>query len=184
MTMEKFRKMAAAMDQRVRQLTGEGGTGGELFHRMAGHIPDLQRVWEGASDQQLAKLCQDYPGFYHYASLMEEAAEAERANPTKKYLEMPELNAPFKSLLAALFTDAATLELRYQALIEGAKRDGMGGKLNALKQRHRIWLAERERFVGALKETGAPTIVLEVVVPALNQIADRVAQLEKRVIAG
>ena len=110
---------------------------------------------------------------------MEAAAEAERANPTKKYLEMPELNAPFKSLLAALLTDAATLELRYQALIEGAKRDGMGGK-----QRHRIWLAERDRFVGALKETSAPTIVLEVVVPALDQIADRVAQLEKRVIAG
>ncbi|MFC4523650.1 hypothetical protein [Cupriavidus pinatubonensis] len=44
---------------------------------------------------------------------MEEAAEAERANPTKKYLETPELNALFKSLLAALLTDAATLKFGY-----------------------------------------------------------------------
>jgi len=97
MAMEDFRRMAAAMDQRVRQLTGEGVAGDDLIHCMAGHIPHLQRVWVGASEQQLAKLCQDYPGFFHYASLMEEAAEAERANPTKKYLEIPELNAPFKS---------------------------------------------------------------------------------------
>ncbi|CAG9180597.1 hypothetical protein LMG23992_04282 [Cupriavidus laharis] len=87
-------------------------------------------------------------------------------------------------MLAALLTDAATLELGYQALIEVEKRDGMGGKLNELNQCHRIWLAECDRFVGALKETSAQTIVLEAVVPALDQIADRIAQLEKRVIAG
>ncbi|TDF53378.1 transposase [Cupriavidus sp. L7L] len=183
MTMQDFRRIAGAMDQRVRQLSAEGVTGRELIHRMAGHMPDLQRVWVGASDQQLAELCQDYPGFYHYASLMEEAAEAERANPSKKYLEMPELNAPLKSLLAALLTDAATLERGYQALIDAASREGMVGKLDELNQRHRIWLDERERFVGALKETRAPTIVLEVVVPAIGQMADRIAQLEKRAVA-
>ncbi|CAN7782357.1 transposase [Cupriavidus necator] len=183
MTMQEFRRIAGAMDQRVRQLTAESIADRELIHRMAGHLPDLERIWVGASDQQLAKLCQDYPGFYHYASLMEEAAEAERANPSKKYLEMPELNAPLKSLLAALLTDAATLERGYQALIDAAYRDGMGGKLDELNRRHRIWLDDRERFVGALNEAGTPTIVLEVVVPALGQMADLIAQLEKRAVA-
>ncbi len=56
----------------------------------------------------------------------------------------------------------------------------MRGKLNEFNQRHRIWLAECDRFVGALKEMSAPTIVLEAVVPTLDQIADRIASSKTR----
>jgi hypothetical protein len=70
MTMQDFRRMAAAIDQRACQLMAEGVTGRELIHRMVGHMPDLQRIWVGANDQQLAMLCQDYPGFYQYALVL------------------------------------------------------------------------------------------------------------------
>lgn len=182
-TMEDFRRMAQAMDQRVRQLAAERVTGCELINRMAGHLPDLQRIWVGTNDRQLAILCQDYPGFYRYASLMEEAAEAERANPRRTYLKMPELNDSLKKQLSALLTVAATLERRYQSVID-ANRRGVGDQLNELNRLHRQWLADRERFVETLNEAGVLKIVLEVVMPTLDQMADRIAQLKKRVLAG
>lgn len=67
--MQALRALAAVMDQRVGQLEAAGITGEALIERMLGHLPDLQQVWAGADDQQLAMLCQDYPGFYQYASL-------------------------------------------------------------------------------------------------------------------
>jgi hypothetical protein len=44
MTMQDFRRMAADMDQRVRQLEAEGVSGHALIYRMVGHLPDLQRI--------------------------------------------------------------------------------------------------------------------------------------------
>ena len=184
MTMQDFRRMAAEMDQRASQLMSEGVTGRELIHRMVGHMPDLQRIWVAANDQQLATLCQDYPGFYRYASLMEEGAEAERANPRQKYLDLPELNDSLKPLLAAVLTDAATLERGYQAVIDAATQPGIRSLINELHQRHRNWLRDRERLMLALKAAGLPKTVLEVVDPAIDQMADRIAQIKKRAVAG
>lgn len=179
MTMQNFRRMAAAMDQRACQLMAEGVTGRELIHRMVGHMPDLQRIWVGANDQQLALLCQDYPGFYHYASLMEDGAQAERANPRQKYQDLPELNDSLKPLLATLLTDAATLERGYQAVLDAANGPSRS-LLDELHQRHRNWLSERERFILALKKGGVPKIVLDVIDPAIEEMTDRIAQLKKR----
>lgn len=181
--MKDFRTMAAAMDQRARQLMDEGVVGGELIHRMVGHMPDLQRIWTSASDQQLAILCQDYPGFYQYASLMEEAAEAERANPRQKFVDLPELDDSLKPLLAALLTDAATLERGYQSLIDDRNRPGIRRLTEELHECHSNWLAERERFVLSLKAADVPKSVIEFVVPTLGQMADRISILEKRVSA-
>lgn len=182
-TLQDLRRMAAAIDQRASQLMAEGVTGRELIHRMVGHMPDLQRIWVGANDQQLAMLCQDYPGFYQYASLMEEGAEAERANPREKFRDFPELDDSLKPLLAALLTDAATLERGYQSLIEDRNRPGIRRLTDELHECHRNWLAERERFILALKAADVPKIVLEVVNPAMDEIADRITQLKIRVPA-
>lgn len=184
MTMQDFRRMAAAMDQRVQQLAAAGVRGPALIERMAGHLPDLHRIWTGASDHQLAALCTEYPGFYQYASLMEEAAEAERKKPTAAYRGLPELPDVLKLLLAKLLTDAATLEREYQAVIDVTNRRGIDTQLHELNQRYRNWLGNRERFVVALKEAGVPKIAWEVVRPAIDQMADRIAQLEERAIAG
>ena len=144
------------MDQRVRQLAAEGVKGGELLNRMVGHLPDLQRIWLGTNDRQLATLCNDYPGFYEYASLMEEAAEAERANPGRsRYKDLPQLDEPLKSKLAELLTDAATLEQRYQALISGGTRND-DPRIEKLSRLHRKWLSNRELFIESLKKQTYP----------------------------
>jgi len=41
-------------------------------------VPDLHKIWVGTSDQQLMALSNEFPGFYRYALIMEEASEAER----------------------------------------------------------------------------------------------------------
>lgn len=184
MTMQDFRRMAAEMDQRARQLMSENVTGRELIHRMVGHMPDLQKIWVTANDRQLAILCQDYPGFYQYASLMEEGAEMERANPRQNYQDFPELNDSLKQSFAAVLTDAATLERGYQAVIDAANQPRIGSLINELDQRHHDWLGDCKNLVLALKAADLPKTVLEMIDPAIKEMADRIAQLKKRAVAG
>jgi hypothetical protein len=99
MTVREFRRMAAAMDLRILQLTAEGVHGPAMIGRMVGHLPDLQQIWVGTSDNQLAMLCDEFPGFRRYASLMEEAAEAERKkvtpHETEIYVRMQRVDVMF-----------------------------------------------------------------------------------------
>jgi hypothetical protein len=183
MNMQALRALAAVMDQRVAQLEAAGISGDALIERMVGHLPDLQQIWMGADEQQLAMLCQDYPGFYQYASLMEAAAEAQRAKPPRGYLEMPELDDTLKPLLAALLSAAATLERGYQDRIDAADVGTNGPLLDELNQLHYSWLTEREHFMAVLKASGVPMMVLDVVGSALAQMAERIAALKARVLA-
>ena len=77
------RQLAAAMDLRVRQLADEGVPRSAIIERMAGYVVDLGKIWNSTTDEQLAALCREYPGFHTYAELMEEAAEAERQKPAR-----------------------------------------------------------------------------------------------------
>ncbi len=183
MSMKDFRRLALSMDQRASQLSKEGVSGQELIHRMVGHLPDLQKIWVGATDEQLATLCQDYPGFYQYAMLMEEGAEAQRANPNQKYHDLPELNNALKPLLAALLTDAATLEYGYQKMLNSVKGPGSSSFLDELNKRYRAWNRNRERFFLEVKESGVPDRSLEVLNPLINQLSDRITELKKRAFA-
>jgi len=180
-TMQGFRKMAAAMDQRVQQLATERVSGPELLHRMAGYVPDLQQIWVGADDRELGLLCQEYPGFYRYASLMEEAFEEERRNPKQRaYGDLPELEDSLKRPLSELLTAAATLERGYQSVIS-ANRPGVEllGELNRL---HDHWLVDRERFVAAVRAASVPQKALDFVASGLGEMADRIAELKRRIL--
>ena len=70
MSMREHRKLAAGIDLRMRQLAAEGVPDSALISRMMAHMIELQRIWTSTTDQQLAILCREYPGFYRYASLM------------------------------------------------------------------------------------------------------------------
>lgn len=183
MSMKDFRSIALSIDQRARQLGQDGVSGQELIHRMVGHLPDLQKIWVGATDEQLATLCEEYPGFYQYASLMEEGAEAQRANPNPKYQDLPELNDALKQLLAGLLTDAATLEYGYQKLLNSVRGPGSRSLLDELNKRYRTWDRNRERFFLELKESGVPDRSMEVLNPLVNQLSERITQLKKRAFA-
>lgn len=179
MTMNNFRKIAGTIDTRVRQLENSGVNGSELLHRMIGHLPDLQNIWVNTSDRQLATLCEDFPGFYTYASLMEEAAEAERANPVRPaYKDLPQLSDALKAQVAQLLTDAATLERGYQTLID-SRRGKDTSQLNKLNELHRKWLADRKQFTDALKKQGLPKAASDYAEPIFSKMADRIDSLKE-----
>lgn len=183
MSMNDFRRMAVAIDRRVSQLRQEGIGGQDLIHRMVGHLPDLHRIWVGTSDDQLATLCQDYPGFYQYASVMEAGAEANRANPNAKYQDLPELNDELKALLESWLRDAAGLEYGYEKVLSSASVPGGRSFLELLDKRYRKWLRSRDHFLMKVKEVGVPDQSLEVLTALINQLFDRVTQLKRRAFA-
>lgn len=178
-TMKDFRRLAAAMDQRVRQLAAERLTDLELMNRMAGHLPDLQLIWVGATDDELVALCKEFPGFYQFASLMETAAEAERASGSGTYQELPELPNDLKRLLSALLSNAATLERELHGLLDGHAHRHVD-RLSHLRQ---TWLADRDRLLATMVGSGMPDKVTQLVAKLLEQMADRIAALEQRVLA-
>ena len=59
--MSEYRRLAAGMDLRTAQLAAEGVPVPAVIDRMAGHLPDLQRIWTATTDDQLAMLCREYP---------------------------------------------------------------------------------------------------------------------------
>jgi hypothetical protein len=104
--MNDYRKMAAAMDLSMQQLAREGVLGPAIIERMVGYLPELQKIWTSTTDEQLAILCREYPGFYRYAALMEDGAT--KAN--RSYQDLPELPESLKQQLATLLRNAAKLQ--------------------------------------------------------------------------
>ncbi|HPE73669.1 MAG TPA: transposase, partial [Candidatus Competibacter sp.] len=75
--MNEFRRWAAKMDQHMQQLAAQGvNDAPAILHRMMGYAPDLHQIWTGTTDDQLLALSHEFPGFYRYARIMEEAFEA------------------------------------------------------------------------------------------------------------
>ena len=178
-TMEDFRRMAAAMDERVRQLAAEGVSDAEVFSRMTGYMPELHRIWVGTKDHELALLSQEFPGFYRYARIMEDAFEKERRDPRHKaYKDLPELPEPLKRPLTDLLTTAATLERGYQSILDG--NHSGADQFAELNRLHDQWLAGRERFVEASKAADVPQKELDLIGGALGEMGDRITQLKRR----
>jgi phosphoglycolate phosphatase-like HAD superfamily hydrolase len=154
MTMHEFRRMAAAMDLRIQQLTAEGVHGLAVIERMVGHLPDLHRIWVGTSDHQLATLCNDFPGFSRYASLMEEAADVERRKASRPYDDVPELHDSLKDAMAALLVTAATLERSYQEALDADKSPECRLQMNELNKLPRKWVCRPGAFHLCFEEIG------------------------------
>ena len=103
MSMNEFRRLAAKIDQHMQQLAAQGFSEAHaIINRMMGYGPDLHRIWVGTSDQQLMALSREFPGFYRYALLMEEASAAERNKPSRPYDDMSQqaADAPQPACLA------------------------------------------------------------------------------------
>jgi hypothetical protein len=76
-----------------------------------GYVPDLHKIWVGTSDQQLMALSNEFPGFYRYAPIMEEASEAERNKASRPYDGMAGFSEEHKQRAAQLLVTAANVEL-------------------------------------------------------------------------
>lgn len=103
MSMNDFRRLAAKIDQHMQQLAAQGvNETHAIIDRMMGYGPDLHRIWVGTSDQQLMALSREFPGFYRYARIMEEASEAERRKASRPYDGMAEFSEQHKQIGAQL----------------------------------------------------------------------------------
>jgi hypothetical protein len=174
MSMNEFRRMAAKMDQHMRQLSAQGVNDAHaIINRMMGYTPDLHRIWTGTSDNQLIALSNEFPGFYRYALIMEEGFEAECNKASRAYDGFAPFSEQHKQLGEQLLTTAATLERSYQAI----PGNGNLQVVNELGRLHRKWLSDLECFKNSLREQGVDPKVLECVNEAFGRLADRIEEL-------
>ena len=178
--MRACREMAAAMDLRMRQLAEEGVPTQAIIGRMTGHLVDLQKIWTSTTDKQLSMLCDEYPAFYHFATLTEEATAAESQKSSRSYDDLPELPAVIKEQLAALLGVAARLERDYQAVLDAAGAPVPQDWLAPLVKLHAQWTADFVRFQDALKSAGVPQKSRDTILPVLDGMAKRIGELEGR----
>ena len=178
MSMNEFRRLAAKMDQHMQQLAAQGvNDAPAIINRMMGYVPDLHKIWVGTADDQLIALSNEFPGFYRYALIMEEAAEAERQKGSRPYDGLAPLSEPHQQRAAHLLATAATLERGYQALLGSGNRPVVRPQVHEMDQLHQQWLSDLESFKSALRAQGAESRALEYVNEAFGHLAERIKKL-------
>ncbi len=178
MSMSEFRRLAAKMDQHMQQLAVQGvNDAPDIINRMMGYVPDLHRIWVETADDQLIALSNEFPGFYRYAVIMEEASEAERNKVSRPYDGMAPFSEQHKQLAAQLLTTAATLERGYQAFRGSGNLQVYQSQVNEMDKMHRQWLADLESFKSALHAQGAEPKALAYVNEAFGRLAERIKKL-------
>jgi hypothetical protein len=172
-----YRQLAAAMDLRVRQLAEEGVPRSAIVERMAGYVVDLGKIWNSTTDEQLAALCREYPGFHTYAELMEEAAEAERQKPARSYDGLPALPDALKEQLSSLLGTAAKLERDYQSVLDADGTAAPTAWRLPLGRLHAQWQADLTRFRAAIQGADVPQRSRDMVLPALDRMTQQIGKL-------
>lgn len=181
--MADYRQRAAAMDLRMRQLAEEGVPRSAIIARMTGYVVDLGTIWNSTTDEQLAALCREYPGFHTYAELMEQAAEVERQKPTRPYDDLPALPDALKEQLSSLLGAAAQLERDYQSVLDAGGTAPPAEWPLPLGRLHTQWQANLTRFRAAFQDAAIPQASRDILLPALDHMAHQIAELEARVRA-
>jgi hypothetical protein len=178
MSMNEFRRLAAKIDQHMQQLAAQGVCEAHtIINRMMGYVPDLHKIWVGSSDQQLMALSHEFPGFYRYARIMEEASEAERNKASRPYDGLTEFSEEHKQRVGQLLTMAATLERGYQAFHGSGGLQIFQPQLSELNKLHRQWLADLDHFKNSLRALGVEPKAMEYVNEAFGRLVERIKKL-------
>lgn len=178
MSMTDYRRLAAKLDQHMQQLSVQGvNDAPAIINRMMGYVPDLHRIWVGTSDDQLMALANEFPEFYRYALIMEEASEAERNRGSRSYDDMAQFSEQHKQQAVQLLATAATLERGYQAFLGSGRLQVFQPQVNELRKLHRQWLSDLDSFKSSLRAHGTETKALEYVDDAFGRLAERIKKL-------
>ena len=162
MSMNEFRRLAAKMDQHMQKLSAQGvNEAHAIINRMMGYVPELHKIWVETSNDQLIALSNEFPGFYRYALIMEEASEAERNKASRAYDGMAQFSEQHKQLAVQLLTTAATLERGYQAFRGSGHLQGFPSQVNELGRLYRQWLSDLESFKPKKSSCHSPWIPAE-----------------------
>ena len=182
-TVNKEHKLAAAIDQRVRQLEAQGVDNAALLEKMVGHILDLQWLWSTVSDEKLAFLCREYPGLYRYGMLMEEAAEAESKKAKTAYGHLPELPDSVKATVAQLLTDGATLERGLQTILDEQGQRDMWLEIEVMEGHYEHWVAQFAGLTNELRAANVPEESRTMMKQIFEPMAQRINHLHGQVFA-
>jgi len=178
MDMNEFRRLATKIDQHMQQLAAEDiADAPSIINRMMGYGPDLHKIWVSTSDAQLMALSAEFPGFYRYARLMEQASESERNRPSRPYDDLTPLPEQFQKLGLQLLTTAASIERRYQAFVGSAKLRVFQPQVDAMDKLHQKWLADVEGFKVGLRGLGVEPKSLAYVDDVFGRFAERIEHL-------
>lgn len=178
MSMNEFRRLAAKIDQHMQQLSALGVSESHaIINRMAGYLPELHKIWVGTSDQQLMALSQEFPGFYRYALIMEEASEAERNKVSRSYDGLAELSEEHKQRAAQLLITAATLERGFQAFRGSGNLQVFQPQVNELRGLHLQWQSDLDSFKNSLLAQGTEPKALKHLSDAFERLAERIKRL-------
>ena len=177
------RPLAAAIDVRMRHLTQEALPRSAIIGYMAGYVVDLGKIWNTTTDDQLATLCRDYPGFHSYAVLMEEAAEAERQKPARSYDDLPELPEALKKHLSSLLSIATQLERDYHTLLNAADTAVPLSSLALLNTLHAEWEAGLTRFTADIQHSNLPQTSRDSLMPVIERMTQQIGKLHARIQA-
>ena len=182
-TVNKERKLAAAIDLRVQQLEAKGLDDTALLEQMIGHILDLQWLWSTVSDEQLAFLCREYPGLYRYGMLMEEAAEAESKKAKTAYGHLPELPDSVKATVAQLLTDGATLERGLQTILNEQVQRDMWLEIEIMEGHHEHWVAQYAGLANESRDANVPEESHAMLKQIFEPMSQRINHLHGQVFA-
>ena len=174
----EFRRLAAKIDQHMQQLAAQCVNAPQaIINRMMGNVPELHKIWVGTTDDQLIALSNEFPGFYRYALIMEEASEFERNRPSRPYDGIAQLAEEHKQMGAQLLTTAATLERGYQAYRGSGNLQVFQPQVKELDKLHQQWVSDLATFKNSLRAQGAESKTLESVDEALGRLAERIKKL-------
>ncbi|ARS65926.1 hypothetical protein CN221_36035 [Sinorhizobium meliloti] len=175
--MQEIRQVAAAIDLRVRQLEAQGIKGPAIADHMFGCMAGLQRIYDTASDETLIDLSRRYPGFHHYASLMEALSEKNQAMMeagTHPHGDLPVLPEPIKLSLEKLLASAAELERGYQSAVDSGRFADHINELTGLKHR---WADDLQSVVRLFQSSDVPLRSQALVQQVLKTMAERINRL-------
>lgn len=174
MSMKEFRRLAARMDQHMQQLGAEGVTDpADIFNRMVGYVPELYQIWVNTSDKQLMALSREFPGFFRYAQIVEEASEAERNRTSRSYDGMSRVSDQHLQMGERLLTTAATLEHGFRAF-RASGLSVFDDKIKELNIKHKQWISDLDNFKKSLRSHGADPRILNYVDQMYGNLAKRI----------
>ncbi len=175
MSANEFRRLAAKIDQHMQQLAAQGvNDTQDIINRMMGNVPDLHKIWTATTDDQLIALSNEFPGFYRYAFIMEEASEAERNRPSRPYDGLAQLAEQHRQMGGQLLTTAATLERGYQTYRSSGNLPVFQPQIKELGKMHQQWLSDLATYKNLLRVQGAEPKTLEAVDEAFGRLAERI----------
>ena len=187
--MMNSRQIAAAIDLRVRQLAAQTASDSALIDQMVGYMADLQRLWISTTDVELATLCEEYPGFLRYATLMENLSEALRTGVgvPAHIQQLPRLPDHFKRVMEGLLTDGAALERALQQCNDQAHAGRTNDEViqslprgpRDLDRLYRQWSAGVVQFVTEVRGSDLPEPSQQLMLQAFKDIASRIECLQK-----